>query len=123
MGVNWIALQLYYAIKLLLLLPFRRLGDKLVWSKIREGLGGRVSTTTMVGQSTAACGCMTAETRPLVFISWWFSQVKVLVSGGSSLPMVLEDFFDVASLTVIVGYGMTETSPVITNRWVRAPPV
>jgi len=32
--------------------------------------------------------------------------------------MVLEDFFDIVTLTVIVGYGMTETSPVIANRWV-----
>jgi acyl-CoA synthetase (AMP-forming)/AMP-acid ligase II len=47
--------------------------------------------------------------------------VKVLVSGGSSLPLILEDFFEMIKTTVIVGYGMTETSPVITNRWV--PPV
>lgn len=43
----------------------------------------------------------------------------MLVSGGSSLPVVLEDFFEMIRATVIVGYGMTETSPVITNRYTR----
>ena len=66
-----------------LLTPFAAVGDKLVWSKVRDGLGGRI---------------------------------KVLVAGGSSMPMVLEDFFEMIRTPVIVGYGMTETSPVITNR-------
>jgi acyl-CoA synthetase (AMP-forming)/AMP-acid ligase II len=32
------------------------------------------------------------------------------------MPVLLEDFFEMIKATVIVGYGMTETSPVITNR-------
>ncbi|CAN0133018.1 unnamed protein product, partial [Discosporangium mesarthrocarpum] len=63
--------------------PLSLAADKLVWSKIREGVGGRV---------------------------------KVVVSGGSSLATYLEDFFDMAKVRVIVGYGLTETSPVIANR-------
>ncbi|CAM9491551.1 unnamed protein product, partial [Phaeothamnion confervicola] len=63
--------------------PFVRLADKLVWSKIRSGMGDRI---------------------------------KIIVSGGSSLPSHLEDFFEMAGQRVIVGYGLTETSPVICNR-------
>jgi long-chain acyl-CoA synthetase len=70
----------------LVLAPFAAIGDKLVWSKVREGLGGRI---------------------------------KVLVAGGSSMPLVLEDFFEMIKIPIIVGYGMTETSPVITNRVVE----
>lgn len=35
--------------------------------------------------------------------------------------MILEDFFEMIKTTVIVGYGMTETSPVITNRYTSTP--
>lgn len=34
-------------------------------------------------------------------------QIKVMVAGGSSMPLVLEDFFDMIRTPVIVGYGMT----------------
>eukprot|EP00752_Nemacystus_decipiens_P009084 g8111.t1 len=64
-------------------LPLKLVAEKLVWAKIRDGVGGRV---------------------------------KVVVSGGSSLPSFLEDFFEMAGVRVLVGYGLTETSPVIANR-------
>ncbi|CAN0047036.1 unnamed protein product [Sphacelaria rigidula] len=63
--------------------PLKVAADKLVWSKIQEGVGGRI---------------------------------KIVVSGGSSLPSFLEDFFEMAGIRVVVGYGLTETSPVISNR-------
>ncbi|CAN0310844.1 unnamed protein product [Pylaiella littoralis] len=66
-----------------LTLPLKLAAEKLVWGKIRDGVGGRV---------------------------------KVVVSGGSSLPSFLEDFFEMAGIRVLVGYGLTETSPVIANR-------
>jgi long-chain acyl-CoA synthetase len=66
--------------------PLAAAAEKLVWSKVREGLGGRI---------------------------------KVLVSGGSLLPGFLEDFFQMIGNTVIVGYGLTETSPVISSRLVE----
>jgi long-chain acyl-CoA synthetase len=43
-------------------------------------------------------------------------KVKVLVSGGSSMPAHIEDFFEMIGEKLIVGYGLTETSPVISNR-------
>ena len=66
-----------------LLWPVFKLGDALVWKKIRDNLGGRV---------------------------------KSMVSGGSSIPVHIESFFDTAGMNLIVGYGLTETSPVICNR-------
>ena len=63
--------------------PLYKAADKIVWSKIRENLGGRV---------------------------------KIMVSGGSSIPTHIESFYDMIGLNIINGYGLTETSPVISNR-------
>jgi long-chain acyl-CoA synthetase len=43
-------------------------------------------------------------------------RVRTLVSGGGSLAMFLEDFFEAIGVFLIVGYGLTETSPVLANR-------
>ncbi len=39
-------------------------------------------------------------------------------SGGGALARYLDDFYELAGLTILVGYGLTETSPVLTARWV-----
>ncbi len=39
-------------------------------------------------------------------------RVKIAVSGGGSLAMHLEDFFETIGFPIVVGYGLTETSPV-----------
>lgn len=44
-------------------------------------------------------------------------RVKVCVVGGGSLPEYIEDFFEAAAINICVGYGLTETSPVICNRF------
>ena len=46
-------------------------------------------------------------------------RLKAVVSGGGSLPPYLDDFFEVAGFPIINGYGLTETSPVLTNRRVN----
>ncbi|MBI5470810.1 MAG: long-chain fatty acid--CoA ligase [Ignavibacteriae bacterium] len=56
------------------------IADKLVLSKIREKLGGRM---------------------------------KFMVSGGAALPKEFGDFFEAIGIVIIEGYGLTETSPVI----------
>ncbi len=56
------------------------LADKLVLSKIRERLGGKM---------------------------------KFMVSGGAALPKEFGDFFEAIGIVIIEGYGLTETSPVI----------
>eukprot|EP00668_Euglena_longa_P012254 GGOE01014689.1.p1 GENE.GGOE01014689.1~~GGOE01014689.1.p1 ORF type:complete len:835 (-),score=229.81 GGOE01014689.1:90-2363(-) len=43
-------------------------------------------------------------------------RVKVACSGGASLPMHLDEFYDIVGLKVLVGYGLTETSPTVACR-------
>ncbi len=59
----------------------RRIADKLIFSKIRNALGGRI---------------------------------RLLVSGGAALPEELALLYIGAGLPIVQGYGLTETSPVIT---------
>jgi long-chain acyl-CoA synthetase len=56
------------------------LADRLVLSKIREALGGRV---------------------------------RYCISGGAELPLYIAEFFHALGIRVIEGYGLSETSPVI----------
>lgn len=58
-----------------------RIADKLIFSKMRAGLGGRI---------------------------------RLLISGGAALPEELGYIYIGAGLPIVQGYGLTETSPVIT---------
>jgi long-chain acyl-CoA synthetase len=60
----------------------RKLADKLIFSKMRTALGGRI---------------------------------RLLVSGGAALPVELGYVYIGAGLPIVQGYGLTETSPVITT--------
>lgn len=44
-------------------------------------------------------------------------RLRICLSGGGSIASHLEDFFDCAGIPICVGYGLTETSPVIANRF------
>jgi long-chain acyl-CoA synthetase len=41
--------------------------------------------------------------------------IRLLVSGGGALSPVIGEFLSIAGLNVCEGYGMTETSPVVSN--------
>ena len=54
--------------------------------------------------------------RKLIFSKWQEAlggELQVLVSGGAALQSRLEKIFWAAGIPVIQGYGLTETSPVI----------
>jgi long-chain acyl-CoA synthetase len=70
-------------IMLTALSPLNAVGNKLVWSKVQDGFGGRV---------------------------------KTIISGGSALAGSLETFYETAGLNVVVGYGLTECSPLLSFR-------
>ncbi len=42
--------------------------------------------------------------------------IQTLVSGGGSLAKHLDDFYEIVGIPVLVGYGLTETSPVTNAR-------
>jgi long-chain acyl-CoA synthetase len=43
-------------------------------------------------------------------------QIKQVISGGGSLAMHLDTFFEIVGINLLVGYGLTETAPVLTAR-------
>ncbi len=75
--------KLASAIPLVLLFPFKLLGNVLVFSAIQKKLGGRF---------------------------------RAGVSGGGSLPSAVDTFFQAAGVTLLNGYGLTETGPIVAVR-------
>ncbi|MEL7052596.1 MAG: AMP-binding protein [Cyanobacteria bacterium J06588_5] len=71
--------KLMARLRLLYLWPIHQAGDRLVYSKVREAMGGKVD---------------------------------YLVSGGGSIADYLEDFYEIAGIEILGGYGLTETSPI-----------
>jgi long-chain acyl-CoA synthetase len=43
-------------------------------------------------------------------------KLKAAISGGGSFPLYLDDFYETVGITVINGYGLTESSPVVSLR-------
>jgi long-chain acyl-CoA synthetase len=75
--------QVQASLTAIALAPVYWLADKIVFKKIRDGIGGRI---------------------------------KYFTSGGGSLQPHIDLFYEVAGLEIINGYGLTETSPMLTAR-------
>ena len=59
--------------------PVHKLGDTMVYKKVRDATGG---------------------------------DINFVVSGGGSIADHLEDFYEIISVDILGGYGLTETSPI-----------
>ncbi len=75
--------QVQASLTAIALAPIYWLADKIVFKKIRDGIGGRI---------------------------------KYFTSGGGSLQPHIDLFYEMAGLEIINGYGLTETSPMLTAR-------
>jgi long-chain acyl-CoA synthetase len=75
--------KLLARIKATLLAPLHSIGDKIIYQKIREAVGG---------------------------------EIKSFISGGGSLAKHIDDFYEITNIPILVGYGLTETSPVTNAR-------
>jgi long-chain acyl-CoA synthetase len=49
------------------------------------------------------------------------TNLRLSIAGGSALPAVVDQFFSAVGITVVEGYGMTETSALISTRPTRKP--
>jgi len=76
--------RLLAGVQVILLTPLHALGEKLVYSKVRQGATG--------------------------------GEFRQAISGGGSLARHIDDFFEIMGIEVLVGYGLTETSPVTNAR-------
>jgi long-chain acyl-CoA synthetase len=75
--------KLLASIKATLLSPLHGIGDKIIYQKVRNAVGG---------------------------------EIKSFISGGGSLAKHLDNFYEIVNIPVLVGYGLTETSPVSNAR-------
>ncbi|MEM8544456.1 MAG: AMP-binding protein, partial [Cyanobacteria bacterium P01_H01_bin.119] len=71
--------KLAAALTLPFLWPLHKLGDAIVYKKVRAATGGNID---------------------------------FVVSGGGSIAEHLEDFYEIIGVTILGGYGLTETSPI-----------
>lgn len=89
----------------------RRVSQALSLSPQPASLPQRV----VAGIQTAALAPLHAVAEQLVYKKVRDAtggKLKYVISGGGSLAMHLENFFEIVGLEVLVGYGLTETSPV-----------
>ena len=76
----------------------------------------RVTLFAGVPQLYAALAREAKDLKTRLFLRWWaFRKVKIAVSGAAPLtPAVAQAFLDATGVGICEGYGLTETSPVMT---------
>ncbi len=50
-------------------------------------------------------------------------KMRVVISGGGSLPNNIDEFFNIINIRLVDGYGLTETSPIICLRKLHHPTI
>ncbi len=81
------------------------------------GVGKEYAQSRKKGRSSLALRVQLAVADALVFRkirARTGGKMKYFVSGGAALPKELGEFFEAIGLVIIEGYGLTESSPVIT---------
>lgn len=82
----------------------------------------RVSIFAAVPQIYGLLAKQACGLKGLVLKYWFFRKVRVAVSGAAPLaPHTLQEFKDGFGVSIIEGYGLTETSPVATINPIMAP--
>ncbi|MBX5436116.1 MAG: long-chain fatty acid--CoA ligase [Alicyclobacillaceae bacterium] len=95
-----------------------------VWAQVLRGPAWKqklFERALAVGLQTRVRGQPTAKWRMALYDRLVFrklqqatgGRLRMVVVGGAPLPLHIAEFFTAAGYTVVEGYGMTETSPVI----------
>ena len=74
--------------------------------------------TWLISRFRRHCKLKHAIASRLVFSKWrnaFGGRMRLLVSGGAALPEELASIYIGAGIPIVQGYGLTETSPVITT--------
>jgi long-chain acyl-CoA synthetase len=80
------------------------------------GVGKRAARERAEGRSSVATSLLHGVASRLVFDkirARTGGRIRFFVSGGAALPRELGEFFDAVGIQILEGYGMTESSPVI----------
>ena len=80
------------------------------------GVGKRYARAKRLGAIPAALQLQHQVAAKLVFSKLkerTGGRIKFFVSGGAALPRMLGEFFEAVGIQIIEGYGLTETSPVL----------
>jgi len=93
----------------------RRILNNLVEGSKKAGFRKRLKAKLTVAALSPLCAVGDKLVWSKVKTGFGGSQ-KVIISGGSALSSDLELFYDLAGIPIIVGYGLTETSPLIAHR-------
>ncbi|MCX8156481.1 MAG: AMP-binding protein [Verrucomicrobiae bacterium] len=108
------------------------LGVPRLFKLFRDGIQARIQAAGLAGQLMLEAGelaCLAGEVfganwRPRIFRKVheaFGGHIRVFVSGGAALDPDIFHYFKRFGLTICEGYGLTETSPVLTVNPLSAP--